>query len=195
MKGEAVTNLLARKVEVLKETKRLRAEIQRANEKFMRLHDELKEIEQAVDNIEAIDHVYDWAWLLATGPGGEQSSIRQKMGDAHMVPGLRLSGYMRDAMQRSLQIALTWDGREIEGIVKLLQKILPAVEPVGGLKYIDVMEHSLSQYGGYWIGVCTESAALVKRTYGTDREIFRGTLENVLRHTATHYPMRLPNDE
>lgn len=136
----------------------------------------------------------DWSYLL-DGSSGSKSYSRCR--DELSKRGLYgPQGVATDTMQRGFKIMLYQnDAESFKKNLNGLKEILPFVKPIttgdyAGYKYIDVFEHTLSEYGSYWVIVNEEliDCRLMQDRWHRTYEIKKfDTLEKLLAYMWKHH--------
>lgn len=104
--------------------------------------------------------------------------------------GVYSHGYFPHTMQTGIQISIKRDDEKkvVEQIRDTLLKVIKHVKPLGdGYKHIDIMEHTLSEYGVYEL-VFDNMWRILKTTYSRPeiRKSFK-TLDEALSYIQEHH--------
>jgi hypothetical protein len=138
----------------------------------------------------------DWADVLHTT--GNDGMTRYRAAERLLTElGVRMGGGMlRESQQRVVCISLSRKAtpeRRAE-VKKALETLLPVIIPIEiegeKVKYIDIFEHTLSEYGIYFAGQVVETGKwkVYKTTYGSTRELEElNSLDDFLMAVQTRY--------
>lgn len=117
---------------------------------------------------------------------GKRYSERAKFWE-HL--GLGLSGYIIATKQVRLEVALKKGvGDNLEQTLQGMEKVLPFVKEVDGVKRFKIFEHTLSEYGVYEMEITAQGCTLVRWTFGRKHvEVAFTTLRELLEYVQENH--------
>lgn len=120
------------------------------DEQLLTLHKLIQAAKNERDNLLIADKKFDWEWLLHEDGMTSDAKYRECQRSLELF-GLSSSGYLPEIQQRCVQVALYHgDPGSFEKAILGLKAILPFLKKnTAGLKYIKVLEYSLSASGSF----------------------------------------------
>jgi len=142
---------------------------------------ELKELKTEQEKIEY--------FLIAGDDLGEAGPVRYKAREEFWHNfGLHRAGSFRETNQVALSVKLTYGSeKSLAQQLKALDKVLPYIKPQNdGMKKLPIFEHTLSEFGSYWLRVSEDRKQYIIESRYRDEKEFK-SLADALKYIQKYH--------